>query len=207
MDDQNKKQIQLEKLNGTILLLATLFFYDILWRFKFKETSKGELIEAQDEDSHFHLIQDKIVGKYLEDWPDDIREDYRRLVDGLPSEKSQDLFAEINYFLIFYLAKSSMPHLISDLERKQLLDSLFIEVFSDRKFWSEKYPEPDAFKRYEETKKLGGPVDEFANRICRIYGFDDPLISAGLFVRIGLQLKYLAPVFLKDIFPDKEIGI
>lgn len=176
-------------LRSTVLIFVPFLTYDILWFVRFKKSNEKEK---------------NILGKYLKDWPQEIRNEYYTLFEEFPLEKQQDLFAEVHYFLIFYLAKNSMKYFVTEDERKTLLDYLFKESFSDRTMWPHRYPATDAFDRYEKTKIVGGPVHEFSDRICQIIGVDSELVIQELFIRIGYSLKYYTQLFTEDTFSDGE---
>ena len=193
-----KIQTQLEMLKSIILIFAPFFCYDILGYLKLKKSN----IEGSDspEEKGFEQKREKVCGLYLKDWPQDIKTEYFNLFGKLPLEQGQDLFAEIHYFLIYYIATYSMKYFTGT--EKTLLDHLFNESFSDRELWPKKYPAIDAFERYNKTKISGGPLLEFAQRINQITGLKNSYLEGCLFIRIGTSFKHIVQLFIKDTFSE-----
>lgn len=196
--ESKKTQSQLEMLKSTILIFAPFFCYDILGYLKFKKSNveKSESPEEKD----FEQKRERVCGLYLKDWPQDIKTEYYNLIEELPLERLQDLFAEIHYFLIYYIAAYSMKYFVGT--EKILLDHLFNESFSDREFWPENYPAIDAFERYNKTKISGGPLEAFIQHICQITKHEDIFLEIHLAAHIGYSFKYIVQLFIKDTFSE-----
>lgn len=199
--ESKKTQSQLKMLKSTILIFAPYFCYDILGYLKFKKLNIEESDNPEEKD--FELKRKMVCGLYLKDWPQNIKTEYYNLFEELSLERQQDLFAEIHYFLIYYIATLSIKYFTStEKTGKTLLDHLFNESFSDRKFWPENYPAVDAFERYSKTKISGGPIEAFVQRICQITGHKDAFLEVYLAAHIGYSFRYIVQLFIKDTFSE-----
>jgi len=186
---------QIEKLKSGVIIFAPICLYSLL---KNWQLSKLNIKKSGKE---FNEGVNKIIGIPLQEWPKDIKEDYYKLSESLLNfEQLKDIFAELNYFLIFSTAGYASKY-INENDQKIVLDNLF-EIFNDRKMWEEKYPDNNAFNKYRQSENT---AIELQKNISKIIRENDPLILIDLVMDIiSMPMFFINPV-IEKLFNDGKL--
>lgn len=182
---------QLEKLCSIVAVVFPACLYSFLVQFQIVDL--GRKMGVIHDTASFAAIA-------FEQWPEDVKADYRGLWDTVPHDMLQNISAEIYYCIIFWVAACAVPYV--DLESQaEMLDALFGEAFRGETPWDAKFPAADAFTKYRQSKN---PLLVFSNSLSLVTGVRDALDLMKLTTSVMDLIQDLVPQEVEKVFKKDE---